>query len=244
MSFYRNLILFRFPKCDARELADRLQEQVEACTLKPVGPLELRSQGWVTPFGAGDPDLVQFVGGRIELVLGTEERLLPGSVVSAELSKRLEHIRETEGRNPGGRERKRIKDEVLTDLIPRAFLKPSRVRGLIDAETGFAVIDTSSRKRAEEWVTKVRETLGSFPAVPVNAESSPRALMTAWIAGEPLPEGLVLGENGEPTGDMEYLAIGPGFVSLEESPHVFASTPSSALSLLLEVEQTAAGAKA
>lgn len=59
------------------------------------------------------------------------------------------------------------------------------------------------------------------------------------ITGRP-----VLGENGEPTGDMEYLAIGPGFVSLEESPHVFASTPSSALSLLLEVEQTAAGAKA
>jgi recombination associated protein RdgC len=131
------------------------------------------------------------------LTLGGEDKLLPGSVVNDALSAKLDHIRETEGRNPGGRERKRIKDEVLTDLLPRAFARSSRCSAYLDLQLGWAIVDSSSRKNAENFVSAVREALGSFPAVPVNAESSPRALMTAWIAGEPLPDGFVLGDECE-----------------------------------------------
>jgi recombination associated protein RdgC len=67
----------------------------------------------------------------------------------------------------------------------------------VDLSGGWCVIDTSSRKNAESFVTAIREALGSFPAVPLNAESSPRSLMTAWIDGEPLPEGFVLGDEVE-----------------------------------------------
>ena len=46
-------------------------------------------------------------------------------------------------------------------------------------------------------MTELRHALGSFPALPLNAESSPRALMTGWIAGEPLPEGFAIGDEAE-----------------------------------------------
>ena len=43
--------------------------------------------------------------------------------------------------------------------------------------------------------SEIRRALGSFPAVHLNAEVSPRAVMTGWVAGEPLPKGLSLGED-------------------------------------------------
>jgi recombination associated protein RdgC len=194
--FFQNLTLFRYPTSindSFEDLDDKLADHV----LKPVGPLELSSRGFVSPFGRGEQALSHRVADALLLTLGSEDKLLPGSVVNAVLAEKLEHIRENEGRNPGGRERKRIKDEVLTDLLPRAFSRPSRCSGYLDLGLGWCVIDTSSRKNAETFVTAIREALVSFPAVPVNAETSPRALMTAWIDGEPLPEGFALGEECE-----------------------------------------------
>jgi recombination associated protein RdgC len=196
---YRNLMLFRFPKQEKHhEFNELLAHCAIAHPLKPVGPMEMRSSGWVSPFGTGETELSNDVGGFIELALGTEERLLPGAVVAGELAKRLEKVREAEGRNPGGRERKRIKDEIITEMLPKAFVKPSVLRGFIDSARGWAVIDTSSRKRAEDWVAKVRETLGSFPAVPVFAESGVRAHFHDWMLyDDHAPEGFTLGEDAE-----------------------------------------------
>jgi recombination associated protein RdgC len=62
---------------------------------------------------------------------------------------------------------------------------------------GWMVIDTASRKHAEEVVSQVREALGSFPAVPRAPEESPRILMTHWVATGELPAGFVLGDEIE-----------------------------------------------
>ena len=68
---------------------------------------------------------------------------------------------------------------------------------MLDLETGVCAVDTSSRKSAEAVVSEIRRALGSFPALPLNAEVAPRAILTGWIAGEPLPDGLSLGEECE-----------------------------------------------
>jgi recombination associated protein RdgC len=123
----------------------------------------------------------------IWLTVGGEDRLLPGAVVNDMLAKKLEEIEQKEGRKPGGRTRKRIKDELITDLLPRAFVKPSRTDALLDLEHGVVVVDTSSRKSGENVVSEIRRALGSFPALPLNAEVAPRSVLTGWIAGEPCP---------------------------------------------------------
>lgn len=194
--FFRNLTLFRFPASSIENPED-LDALLAEHTLKPVGPLELASRGFVSPLGQGEEALTHQVGDAVLLTLATEQRLLPGSVLNAALSQKLEHIRQSEGRNPGGRERKRIKDEVIAELLPRAFARPSRCSGYLDLGLGWCVIDTSSRKHAETFVTSIREAMGSFPAVPASTETSPRALMTSWIDGEPLPPGFVLGDECE-----------------------------------------------
>ena len=113
------------------------------------------------------------------------------------LARKLDEIEAKEGRRPGGKTRKRLKDDLLHELLPRAFVKPSRTDALIDARSGFIAVDASSRKSAENVVSELRGVMGSFPAMPINAEIAPRSILTGWIAGEPLPEGLSLGEECE-----------------------------------------------
>src|SRR5690606_7698553 len=52
-------------------------------------------------------------------------------------------------------------------------------------------------KQAEHVASGIRAALGSFPALPLNAEVAPRSILTGWIAGEPLPEGVTLGDECE-----------------------------------------------
>lgn len=199
---YRNLTFFRFPSSVSAailELATRpaedsysLGECLAEHAMKPVGPLELSSRGWIAPHGEGG--LFRQLCDTIHLTLGGEDKVLPSSAVNAELAKRLKALEEREGRKPGSRARKALRDEVLQDLLPRALVKPYRLDGYLDLQRGLLVVDTAGRKHAEAFASHLRATLGSFPALPLNAEVAPRSVLTGWLAGDAMPEGLLLGD--------------------------------------------------
>ena len=194
--FFRNLTLFRFNP-SLKKSFDAIDDALAECALKPVGPLEAMSRGFVSPFGRDQPALSHRVGPALWLTLGGEDRLLPSAVINDEVQRKLAQVEQREGRKLGGRARKRLKEDVVHELLPRAFVRPSRLNASIDLAEGVLAIDTSSRKSAEGFVTELRHALGSFPALPLNAELSPRALLTGWIAGEPLPTGFALGDECE-----------------------------------------------
>lgn len=202
--FFKNAIFFTLPLTLAQSLRQQVMGDPEPfqallgeCALKPVGPLELESRGFVSPFGEDAEALYHARGTCVWVTVGTESRILPSSVVNKELKKKLDAIEKQEGRKPGGRTRKRLKDELVTELLPKAFVKPGRIDAYIDLDRGIVVVDSASRKAAESVVSEIRRSLGSFPALPLNAETAPRAVLTGWVAGEPLPEGLTVGDECE-----------------------------------------------
>ncbi|KGE50376.1 recombination-associated protein RdgC [Xanthomonas axonopodis] len=195
MAFFRNLTLFRFPTATDFSEVDQL---LPAVVLKPVGPLEMNSRGFMSPFGREEQvTLSHRLGDFLWLTVGGEDKILPAAVVNDALARKISEIEAKEGRKPGGRERKRIKDDLIHELLPRAFVKSSRTDAVLDLRNGYIAVDTSSRKTAESVMSQIRGLLGSFPAMPLNAEVAPRGVLTGWIAGEPLPEGLSLGEECE-----------------------------------------------
>ncbi len=204
--FFRNLTLFRFNPA-LRPQFDDIEATLAEFALKPVGPLEPSSRGFVPPFGRDEPAYSHRVGDALWITMGSEDRLLPGSVIQDEVGKRIAKIEEKGARKLGGKARRALKEDVIHDLLPRAFVRPSRVNAMLDLAQGFIAVDTSSRKAAENVVSAVRQALGSFPALPLNAEVSPRQRLTGWIAGEPLPEGFVLGDECELKDPVEGGAV-------------------------------------
>jgi recombination associated protein RdgC len=195
--FFRNLTLFRFQADTAADLA-RLPDVLAEHRLRPVGALEMFTRGFVPPVGRNEDDpLTHAVGSCVLFTLGGEDKLLPPAVLNDALHRKVQHIAEEEGRKPGGRERKRIKEDLLTEMLPRAFTCSSRMSGYVDTRNKWLVIDTASRKGAENLLTQVREALGSFPAVPLAPEEGPRVLMTDWLANGHLPAGFALGDECE-----------------------------------------------
>jgi recombination associated protein RdgC len=194
--FFRNLTLFRFSESVAADL-DRLDEVLPEHRLRPVGPMELSARGFVSPLGRNEEGLTHTVARNTMVTVGSEDKLLPSSVINDEVANRVQKIAEEEGRKVGGRERKTIKDNVLNELVPRAFVRSSRMKAYADKKNGWFILDTSSRKSAENTLSQVREALGSFPAVPLAPEESPRILMTHWVATGELPGGLALGDECE-----------------------------------------------
>lgn len=213
---YRNLTMYRFPIAVAesiRELADGregrfLQALLAENIAKPCGAMEMSSRGWVSPYGRDFDALFQRVGDRIQLTLGGEDKILPGPAIAKAVEDKLYTIEKMTGARPSGRARKRIRDEVTVDMIPRAPVKNYGLLGYIDLTRGLVVVDTSSRKAGDTFVSELRQTLRSFPALPLNAEVAPRAVLTSWIgdAGD-MPDGMTLGDAAELRDSVAHGAV-------------------------------------
>lgn len=194
--FFRNLTLFRFP-ASAAPLSNELYKALAQHRLRAPGPLEVATIGFVSPYGPESEVLMRHDGAFQWFTLGREKRLLPATVVNAELDKRLHAEAQRRGRPVGGRQRRAIKAEVLDALLPQAFVQASRVNAYLDTDRGWLVIDTASRSTADMVLTKLREALGSFPVIPLAPDNPPRMLMTEWLAHGRLPVGLSLGDECE-----------------------------------------------
>lgn len=195
--FPRNLTLLRLSAATAAAIATQLQTGAGAALaehpLKPIGGLEMQTLGFMPPLG--DDAYVQEAGSTLWLQLGIESKILPAAAISTELTKRVAALEAAEGRRLGGKARRRLREELLHELLPRALSKRSHLQAFIDHRAGFIAVDTAARRAAEQLLTELRKALGSVPAVPVNAEVAPRAVLTGWLSGEPLPEGLALGDE-------------------------------------------------
>ena len=65
--FFRNLTFFRFPSTTK---LDDLDAGLDQCQLKPVGPLELSSRGFVSPYGRDAEVLAGRQGDAIWITIG------------------------------------------------------------------------------------------------------------------------------------------------------------------------------
>ena len=178
--WFKNLCLYRFTKPFNLPPED-LDENLSVKAFRSVGKLEPSSVGWSEPLGREGTQLVHVANGCIMICLRKEEKILPTAVVNERLAERALEIEEQEGRKVRGKERQNLKDEILLDMMPRAFSKNSRVFAYIHPQQGWLVVDAANPGKAEEVVNLLRETLGSLPVVPLTVEEAPSSIMTSWL---------------------------------------------------------------
>lgn len=202
--FFKNLIFFRFPASfsglfpsSVESALDELEQRLGECRLQPIGALEMHTRGFVSPLGRDCQQMTHRAGTCTWITLGGEDKILPGSVVNDLLQKKLQEIEDRDGRKLGGRARKRMKEDLVHELLPRAFAKPGRCDAYFDFDRHFIAVDSSSRGRAEQVVSEIRRATGSFPALPLSAQTAVRSVLTCWLAGGDLPNGFALGESCE-----------------------------------------------
>lgn len=201
--FFRNLTLQRFSKDAAKQL-DNLDEALAEYPLKPCGALEMSTRGFVSPSGDDNNPLTRTIQGYTLICLGGEDKLLPGAVIAKEVRRKTKALLAERGTPVSGKERREIKQAVTDELLPRALSSPSRTSAYIDHKRGWLVIDTTSKKKAEEFTGMLRKALGSFPAMPLTPIHPVRTVLTLCLSTGDVADGFTIGrdcELREPTKD-------------------------------------------
>lgn len=162
---------------------EQMEEALAAMPFEPCGATQDQSMGWVPPRGQAHGALVELVGGHRILRFQIETKAVPGSVIKRHLDERVAQIEAQEGRKPGRKESRELRDEIVQTLLPMAFAKTASVMVWMDLQAGRLILDTSSQARADAVITALVKGLDGLQLSPFNTQMSPQVAMTAWLSG-------------------------------------------------------------
>ncbi|MEG9529981.1 recombination-associated protein RdgC [Mannheimia indoligenes] len=195
MVFFKNVMIYKLTSelsLDSKSLEDLLQET----KFTPCTQFDMSKFGWSSPLKGSD--LLHFSqGNQFLLVSHKEDKLLPANVVKAETEQRIAELEEKEARKLKKTEKQAVKDQVVSNLLPRAFSKHQFTALWLDLDNQLVYVDAASSKRAEDTLALLRKTLGSLPVVPISFTLPPAEVMTSWIAKGHTPSWLTLLEEAE-----------------------------------------------
>lgn len=193
--WFKNSRIFRLEE-DFEFNADDLSEKLSQDRLKPCGPQDTSSSGWISPFSLDNEDLYCLQSGdAILFTQAIEDKVLPAAVVNQKLQEKVLQIKSNTGNKPGRKQQSDIKQEILFDLLPQAFTKIKKVNAYVDKKLSLLVVDSATQNPAEALVSQIRQSLGSLRATAFGESSGMAQTMTRWISQGQAPGGLEFGSH-------------------------------------------------
>lgn len=194
--FFKNLIIYRFTK-EFTWPFDELDAKLGECPFRPIEGAAVNSLGWSAPLGDDYQSLVQVTDKYWMLCLTEEQKILPGDVVNAEVNERAKAIEKSQQRKVSRKERQVIKEEVLHELLPKAFARRTKTLAYICPSKGYLVINAASKNKADVFTSMLRKTIGSLPVRSIATKQSPNAIMSSWLNGKSPREAFTVGSDCE-----------------------------------------------
>ncbi|MDX1505348.1 MAG: recombination-associated protein RdgC [Spongiibacter sp.] len=203
--WFKNILLYRFTRPFTTSI-EELNEKLEASAFSPCGSQDQLSYGWVKPLGDNGSEYLHVCNGYIMLCAKQQEKVLPAAVVNEFLDEKIREIQDQDGRKPGRKERTEIKEQIVFELLPRAFSRSKKLYAYIDVEQGLLYVDSSSYKRAEDLLGLLRDTLGSLPVIPVKAKNTAQHMLSDWVKNV-APQGFEVGGECELRDSADETAV-------------------------------------
>ena len=180
---FKNCIIYRIDPSWSMDLG-AMESALAALPFHHCGPTQADSLGWVPPRGQSHGALVESIAGQRILKLQVERKSVPTDAIQRKLDERIAKIEQDEGRKPGRKESRELKDEVLLELLPHAFPKISSILTWLDLEHGRLVLDCSSQSNADKVITALVQCLPGLQVSLLNTQVEPKAAMTQWLVGD------------------------------------------------------------
>lgn len=203
--WFRQLTFYRLRQPDAPK-SEQLSATLEKHTFRPCMGLDWFSEGWTPPADHLDAP-VYAVRGHLMIALRREDKVLPSSVIRDFVELKITEIEEKELRKVGHKEKLTLKEQVTDDLLPRAFVRSSRINAYLDPHRGWLMIDSATTSKAEGVVSKLRDALPPFPVSLPRTKLSPLSTMTDWLANGAAPSGFELDADCELKDNDEHGAV-------------------------------------
>ena len=208
--WFKNLQIYRLPAPWAIT-SEQLESSLAAHEFTACTSLDMQSQGWISPRDNGL--LVHSVNRQMLILLATEKKLLPATVINQVAKERAAEIEEQQGFQPGRKQMRDIKQQVADELLPRAFGIRRNTWTWIDPVNGWLVVDAASPSKADDVLKLLLKSIDKLPLENLRVERSPLAAMTDWLAADEAPRGFSVDQ------DTELRASGEGKATVRYVNH-------------------------
>ena len=180
--FFKNVFVFAFTRPFTTSWED-LELAVAENKFTPCASTELSHFGFHQALGKHGQSFTHSVDGNVLFCARKEEKILPAPVIKDYVDERIEQLESEQARTATKKEREQIKEDVIFELLPRAFSRVTDTHAYINAKENIIVINTASRGKAEDVLALLRKALGTLPVTSVSPEKAPDEVMTDWVLG-------------------------------------------------------------
>lgn len=192
--WFKNLQIYRFTKpFMLNELA--LEENLAEHQFAPCNNQQTSSYGWVSPLGRHSEQLVHACNGFYMICAKEQEKLLPAAVINEKLEEKVLALQEKEGREVFRKEKTDLKEEIMFDLLPRAFTRSRLHYAFIATQQGLLFIDSASTSKSEALLNHLRESIGSLSIIPLSCQNIVAQSLTHWLKSNQTPSPFAIGQD-------------------------------------------------
>jgi len=194
--WFKNLYFFAFTR-PFKWTAQALEEHLSEHLFTPCGSTELAHFGWVNALGKHGQTTVHEGNGNFLLCARKEEKILPAPVIKDMIEAKVAQLEAEQSRTATKKEREQFKEDIIFELLPRAFSRFSDTHAYISPENNIIAINTSSRGKAEDFLALLRKVLGTLPVTSFTPDKAPDETMTEWLTEHNLGNQFQLGMEAE-----------------------------------------------
>lgn len=146
---------------------------------------QTKSIGWESPISDGHPYAVN-VQNYTWMVARLNQKLLPANVVNTLLKEKLAEIEKQQGYPVSNKQRRMQRDELVLELLPKAFVQSKLVNVIVDHDQQVLLMDQTSPAVKDMVVDLLKQTLGSIPMTHhLETKHQVGKMMGSWMSEAP-----------------------------------------------------------
>lgn len=188
---FSNALRFNLLDAAALPSLEDAEAALSAMAFTPCGPNQEQSCGFVSPREENGP-FIESIGGHWLAKLKIETRSVPASAVKRAVEERSKKVEAETGRKPGKREKRELKEDIVRELMPRAFPKVATIGIWIDPVGKKLVLDTASTSKQDIAITAIVTAITGIALMDAGTVLAPAGAMSAWLATNEAPHGFTI----------------------------------------------------